>query len=61
MEQKHLYECRVCHLHYEDEEIANQCATYCKENQSCSLDITKLSVERKNAAEVSARLDTKTN
>ncbi len=36
-----------CGLHYEKKDIANQCSVWCKKYKSCSLDITKLSVERK--------------
>ena len=46
-----LYQCSECALHYENEQIAKQCEDYCKEYQGCSMDITKLSVERKNSGE----------
>lgn len=52
MTQKTLYECPVCRLHYEDEKTAKQCATYCQDYNGCSLEITKLSVERKNIEKV---------
>lgn len=48
---KVLYQCSECGLHYEDEQIAKQCEAYCKEYQGCSMDITKLSVERMNSGE----------
>ena len=40
-----LYQCSECGLHYEDKKIAKSCATFCKKYKSCSLAITKLSVE----------------
>ena len=46
-----LYQCTECGLHYEDKQIAKQCEAYCKEYKGCSLDITKLSIERKNSGE----------
>lgn len=49
MSDKVLYQCPECKLHYEDKQIARQCEAYCKEHHGCSMDITKLSVERKNA------------
>lgn len=41
-----LYQCPKCGLHYEDKETAMQCETWCEENKSCNLEITKLSIER---------------
>ncbi|MBC7869116.1 hypothetical protein H7X69_02990 [Candidatus Saccharibacteria bacterium] len=40
------YQCAECGLHFHDEAVALQCASWCKEYKSCNLDITKLSVER---------------
>lgn len=56
MQPETLYECPVCHLHYEDEIIAKQCAAYCSENNGCSLEITKRSIERRNAEKASAAI-----
>lgn len=50
MTKKPSYECPVCHLHYEDKKVAKQCADFCRKNNGCSLEITKLSIERKNSA-----------
>ncbi len=50
MADKVLYRCPECGLHYEDEQIAKQCEAYCKEHQGCSMEITKLSVERSKAS-----------
>lgn len=41
-----LYQCPECGLHYKDEAVAKQCEAYCKAHNGCSLEITKLSVER---------------
>ena len=46
MVDKKLFQCSECGLHYENEETAKQCEAWCKKYSSCSLDITKLSVER---------------
>ena len=43
-----LYQCPECGLHYEDETVAKQCEAFCKEHNGCSLEITQLSVERRN-------------
>lgn len=47
MTKKVIYKCPECGLHYEQEHLAKQCEAYCKENQGCSMDITKNSIERK--------------
>lgn len=47
MNKQEVYRCSECGLHYEDEVVADQCAAWCKERNSCNMDITKLSVERK--------------
>jgi hypothetical protein len=46
MSDKVLYQCPVCGLHYESEETAKECEAYCTQHNGCSMDITKLSVER---------------
>ena len=46
MPGKKLFKCQQCGLHYEDEKISKQCAAFCKQYNGCSLEITKLSVER---------------
>jgi predicted ATP-dependent serine protease len=51
MADEMLYKCPECGLHYVDENIAKQCETYCKEYNSCSLEITKQSIERNKATE----------
>lgn len=51
MADKVLYQCPGCGLHYEDEQIAKQCEAYCKQYNGCSLEITKLSVERSGTVE----------
>ncbi len=49
MNKPELYRCPECGLHYEDQEIANQCETFCKEFNACSLEITKHSLESQKA------------
>lgn len=43
---KTLYQCPECRLHYTDQATAKHCEAWCKEHQSCNLEVTKLSVER---------------
>ena len=42
---KNLYQCSECCLHYKDEEIAKKCEIWCKENKTCNTEITKHSEE----------------
>lgn len=37
---KKLYQCEECGFHYINKEWAEKCETWCKENQSCNLEIT---------------------
>ena len=36
-----LYKCPECGLEYQDPEWAKKCESWCKEHQSCNLDIIK--------------------
>jgi len=47
MTNKALYKCPICGLHYENAEEAKLCQAYCQQFHGCSLEITKLSVERR--------------
>ena len=38
--------CAVCGLHYRDQTTATRCEVWCRENQSCNLEITRESIER---------------
>jgi len=42
-----INQCSECGLHYEDNEVAMKCQKWCKENHSCNLELTRLSVEVK--------------
>jgi hypothetical protein len=44
--QIEFYQCAECGLHYRDKETAKQCEEWCKEHNSCNLEITRHSVER---------------
>ncbi len=46
MAKQVLYQCKICGLHYRQKKIALRCQNYCQKHQSCSLEITKKSVER---------------
>ena len=41
---KKLYQCPECGLYYEEKKWAEQCEAWCKETQSCNLDIIKYTV-----------------
>ena len=43
-----LYQCSWCKLHYKDENWALRCYSWCSENNSCNVEITKHSEERLN-------------
>lgn len=40
-----LHQCLECGLHYASQDTARECEAWCKEHKSCSLEITKQSVE----------------
>ena len=40
-----LYQCPECSLWYDDEEWKNKCETWCKEHQSCNLEIISHAVK----------------
>ena len=41
---KRLFQCEACEFLYEDKKRAQKCETWCNENKSCSLEITKYAV-----------------
>ncbi len=43
--EKKLFQCPVCKLHYRSEELAKQCAQFCKTYHGCSLEITRQSID----------------
>lgn len=45
MDEKEVFKCEECGLHYNEKATAQQCETFCKENNACSMDITKHSIE----------------
>lgn len=42
---KATFICEDCGLHYENEQDAKNCYTFCKEYNACSVEITKYSAE----------------
>lgn len=40
-----LFQCEECGLFYADKETAEKCEKWCRENQSCNLDIIKHAVK----------------
>lgn len=45
-----LFVCPECGLAYREPEWAKKCAAWCREHQSCNLEITAHAVEKQNAA-----------
>lgn len=41
-----LYTCTECGFKYREQERAKQCEAWCKEHQSCNIEITKYAVEQ---------------
>jgi hypothetical protein len=50
MSHEKSFECPECGLHYNDEATTKQCEDFCKQYQACSIEITKNSIEAKEAA-----------
>lgn len=46
MEKTKLYSCPECGLSYKDKDLAKKCQAWCKKYNSCSLEITKYSVNK---------------
>jgi len=44
-DNKRIYQCPKCGLHYKEEKYANQCEMWCKGHESCNLDITGHAIE----------------
>ncbi len=42
---KQVYRCPECGLRYRSEELAKKCEAWCKEHNSCNLEISLLSIE----------------
>ena len=40
-----LYECSICDLHFESKELATNCVEWCKNNDTCNLEIARQSIE----------------
>ena len=46
-EDKKLYQCEECGFHYVEKEQAEKCEAWCKEHNSCNLEITAKAEENK--------------
>ena len=44
-QEKTFYQCEECKLIYRDKIWAEKCEDWCKENNSCNIEITKHSVK----------------
>jgi len=47
MNEKKIFQCVECGLHYETEQIALDCYDFCTKNNACSVEITTHSIEAK--------------
>lgn len=39
-DDQELYQCEACDLHYRYQELAEKCEQWCREHNSCNLEIT---------------------
>lgn len=46
---KNSYQCQECGFHYREKELADKCATWCKEHKSCNLEIVKYATENEKS------------
>ncbi len=44
-QRRKFYQCEECKLLYEDRSWAQKCQVWCKENNSCNLEITKHAIK----------------
>jgi transposase-like protein len=47
-EEEKLYQCESCGFHYRVQEQASACETWCHAHKTCSMEITKDSVEKES-------------
>ncbi len=40
-----LYKCKVCKMIYKKENLAEKCEDWCRENNSCNLEIIKYAIK----------------
>lgn len=48
-DNKELYQCEECGFHYESKETAEKCEVWCREHQSCNIEITAQALENKKS------------
>jgi len=51
-QDKNLYICAECRLHYKDKEWAEKCEKWCKKHKSCNLEIIDHAEESKDGNEI---------
>ena len=44
-EKSELYQCSICKLHFETTQLAAQCDKWCRNNNSCNVEIASQSIE----------------
>jgi len=42
-----LYQCEICSFHYLEKKQAEKCEAWCREHNSCNLEITASAIENK--------------
>lgn len=47
MANKKIHICSECKLSYKEKELAEKCEAWCKKHNSCNLEITKHSVNKR--------------
>ncbi len=40
-----LYQCKICHLKYNEKKWAKKCQSWCKKHKSCNIEILKHVIE----------------
>jgi len=46
-ENKQIYQCEECGFRYEEQSWAEKCEAWCKEHQSCNIEITSYGIPPK--------------
>jgi len=45
MKKEKLYQCPICKMYYPTKELAKKCEDWCKNNNSCNIEIIKYAVQ----------------
>lgn len=47
------FQCKICKIYYKEKSLADKCEEWCKNHNSCNIEILKYSVQRINQDETS--------